>query len=75
MFKIDITLATINRLETEKWLNSDIIEFYINLLMERDHRDGIRSHYFNSWFLGKLFQGGKYSFDNIVRSVDSKDSL
>jgi hypothetical protein len=69
MFKIDISLDTINRLELERCLNSDLIEFYINLLMQRDHRDGIRSHYFNSWFLGKLFQGGQYSFDNIVRWI------
>lgn len=60
-FKIDITSEDIQRLRPSIHLNDNIINFYMNLLMERSRlraMDGYPKVYvFNTYFVGGLYKG------------------
>uniref|UniRef100_K3WMB9 Ubiquitin-like protease family profile domain-containing protein n=1 Tax=Globisporangium ultimum (strain ATCC 200006 / CBS 805.95 / DAOM BR144) TaxID=431595 RepID=K3WMB9_GLOUD len=71
-FNVDITRRHLQCLHPLQWLNDEVINFYMQLLMERDERlvkDGTlekRSHFFNSFFYTKVSEGG-YNFVNVRR--------
>ncbi|OQS00336.1 SUMO protease [Thraustotheca clavata] len=70
-FNIDITRNLLQCLHPGQWLNDEIINFYFQMLAERDaviHRGlGIqKSHFFNSFFFSKVSEGG-YNFINVRR--------
>ena len=82
-FNIDITVSKLFCLRPNTWLNDEIVNFYMCMLQERDERlcdvhngasssggngnGRLRSHYFNSFFISKLLEGGSYSYANVKR--------
>ena len=73
-YAIDMTRAKILCLRPCTWLNDEVINFYMNMLMERDQRRSdesagkIRSsHFFSSFFMVKLLQNGRYTYANVKR--------
>ncbi|OQR97074.1 SUMO protease [Achlya hypogyna] len=70
-FNVDITRGLLQCLRPGQWLNDEIINFYFQMLAERDisvHAAlGIAaSHFFNSFFFSKVSEGG-YNFVNVRR--------
>jgi sentrin-specific protease 1 len=55
------------------WLNDEVINYYMCMLMARDvelseHCPGRKtSHYYNSFFINKLVDQGGYSYSNVRR--------
>ncbi|CAO2614244.1 Sentrin-specific protease 2 [Lemmus lemmus] len=58
-FKLQITRGDIQTLETGEWLNDEVINFYMNLLVQRNDREGSPAlHAFSTFFYPKLKHGG-----------------
>ena len=86
-YAIDMTRAKMLCLRPRTWLNDEVINFYMNMLMERDQRRSDQSagkvrssHFFSSFFMVKLLQNGKYTYANVKRwskkfDVFSKDKI
>ena len=73
-FNIDMTKSKLKCLVPVTWLNDEVINFYMCMLQERDNIQtelscGTRkpSHYFNSFFMERMFVKGQYNYDNIKR--------
>lgn len=62
-FNIDMTRSKIVCLRKATWLNDEVINFYMSMLQERN----TKYHYFNSFFLVKLVENGKYCYNNVKR--------
>jgi sentrin-specific protease 2 (axin associating molecule) len=51
-FKLQITRGDIQTLENDQWLNDDVINFYMNLLVERNVNQGYPAlHVFSTFLL------------------------
>lgn len=72
-FNIDMTVKKMLCLNTEKYLNDEVINFYMMMLQERDYKlqeqlQRVRcSHYFNSFFIDRLLDHGLYTYSNVQR--------
>ncbi|KAL4221969.1 SUMO1 sentrin specific peptidase 1 [Mactra antiquata] len=70
-FKIQITRGDIATLSGLNWLNDEVINFYMNLLMERGEQEGHAKVYaFNTFFYPKIMNGGQPSVKRWTRRVD-----
>ncbi|NXH17039.1 SENP2 protease, partial [Bucco capensis] len=70
-FKLQVTREDIRTLRDRAWLNDEVINFYMNLLMERNKKDGYPAVYaFNSFFYPKLTSGGYSAVKRWTRNVD-----
>lgn len=69
LYKIDITYKKINTLNPRKWIHSEIIDVYMDILMERDKKknNNNTSHYFHSSFMSQLFFENIYNYDNVKK--------
>jgi hypothetical protein len=74
--KVRLTGGDLSRLAPGNWLNDEIINLYMRLLQERDTRLHQRPdagqypkcHFFNSFFLSKLYKdAGQYDYDAVRR--------
>lgn len=71
-YQVDITRRTLQCLRPLQWLNDEVINFYIQLLDDRDKALvecgalPTRSHFFNSFFYTKVSENG-YNFANVRR--------
>jgi hypothetical protein len=73
-FKIPMTRAKMSCLRPTTWLNDEVINFYLEMLAERDtllceRSNGTRkaSHYFNTFFITKLLENGQFTYSNVRR--------
>lgn len=71
-FNINITKRKLSCLRAGVWINDEIVNFYMQLLQERNerrsHKFGTkRSHYFNSFFMQKLLENEEYTFANVKK--------
>eukprot|EP01034_Spumella_vulgaris_P031276 gene31276-38643_t len=75
-FSIDMTRAKLVCLKPSTWLNDEVINFYMNMLQERDllltEKAGGEtarksSHYFSSFFIDRLCADRKYNYKNVQR--------
>ncbi|MEE6489879.1 hypothetical protein FKM82_015710 [Ascaphus truei] len=58
-FKLRITRQDFWTLRHQNWLNDEIINFYMSLLMERSKQNGFsKLHAFSTFFYPKLYSGG-----------------
>jgi hypothetical protein len=79
MFSIDITRHKFKCLHTSAWLNDEIINFYLQILKQRDtelcqlHSDRKPSYFFSSYFMAKLLEGGCYSYKRVKRWAKGVD--
>lgn len=73
--KVRLMGSDLARLSPGCWLNDEIINLYMRLLQERDtrlHAEGKekypKCHFFNSFFLSKLYKDtGSYDYDSVRR--------
>ncbi|CAI5775366.1 sentrin-specific protease 2 isoform X1 [Podarcis lilfordi] len=70
-FKLNITRGDIQRLRDHQWLNDVVINFYMNLLMERNKQLGFPVLYaFNTFFYPKLSSEGYNGVRRWTKQVD-----
>ncbi|XP_063808314.1 sentrin-specific protease 1 [Pseudophryne corroboree] len=70
-FRLTITRKDIMTLNSLNWLNDEIINFYMNLLMERSKRKGLpKVHAFNTFFFPKLKSAGYQAVKRWTKKVD-----
>ncbi|KAM3933006.1 sentrin-specific protease 1 [Leptodactylus fuscus] len=73
-FRLTITRKDIMTLNSLNWLNDEIINFYMNLLMERSKRKGLpKVHAFNTFFFPKLKCAGFQAVKRWTKKVDVFD--
>ncbi|XP_027766252.1 sentrin-specific protease 1-like, partial [Empidonax traillii] len=70
-FRLTITRKDIQTLNNLNWLNDEIINFYMNLLMERSKEKGLPAvHAFNTFFFTKLRSAGYGAVKRWTKKVD-----
>ncbi|XP_060130586.1 sentrin-specific protease 2 isoform X3 [Zootoca vivipara] len=70
-FKLNITRGDIQTLRDQQWLNDVVINFYMNLLMERNKQLGFPVLYaFNTFFYPKLTSEGYNAVRRWTKQVD-----
>ncbi|XP_032741698.1 sentrin-specific protease 1 isoform X6 [Rattus rattus] len=70
-FRLTITRKDIQTLNHLNWLNDEIINFYMNMLMERSKEKGFPSvHAFNTFFFTKLKAAGYQAVKRWTKKVD-----
>ncbi|XP_059727844.1 sentrin-specific protease 1 isoform X2 [Haemorhous mexicanus] len=70
-FRLTITRKDIQTLNNLNWLNDEIINFYMNLLMERSRQQPLPAlHAFNTFFFTKLRSGGYPAVRRWTKAVD-----
>ncbi|KAL8187615.1 UNVERIFIED_CONTAM: hypothetical protein K2H54_051933 [Gekko kuhli] len=70
-FKLKITRGDIQTLRNQHWLNDVIINFYMNLLVDRNKRPGLPVLYaFNTFFYPKLNSEGYNAVRKWTKGVD-----
>lgn len=73
--KVSLTGNDLARLRPGSWLNDELINLYMRLLQDRDTRvhtngktDYPKCHFFNSFFLSKLYKDtGSYDYNSVRR--------
>lgn len=85
-FNIEMTRKNIACLRDRQWLNDEVINFYMAMLLERDERlsaglpGRLTSHFFNSFFVAKLLEQDRYTYSNVRRwtkkfDITTKDKI
>ncbi|XP_064460955.1 sentrin-specific protease 1-like [Ornithodoros turicata] len=70
-FRLTVTRRDMETLAGLNWLNDEVINFYMNLLVERGRTDNFPSVYaFNTFFYPKLVAGGHVALKRWTRKVD-----
>ena len=75
-FNLTIKGRDIHKLKPEKWLNDQVINFYMNLLIERGKRENFPSVYaFNTYFFKALLSKGyghvrRWKLNNVSKLTD-----
>nr|AKZ42306.1 sentrin-specific protease 2 [Castor fiber] len=70
-FKLRITRGDIQTLRNYHWLNDEVINFYMNLLVERNKKQGYPAlHAFSTFFYPKLKSGGYQAVKRWTKGVN-----
>ncbi|NXE03887.1 SENP2 protease, partial [Lophotis ruficrista] len=70
-FKLKVTREDIHTLRNLRWLNDEVINFYMSLLVERNKKEGYPAvHAFSTFFYPKLISGGHKAVERWTRGVD-----
>ncbi|XP_023407324.1 sentrin-specific protease 2 isoform X4 [Loxodonta africana] len=70
-FKLRITRGDIQTLKNYHWLNDEVINFYMNLLVERNKKQGYPAlHAFSTFFYPKLRSGGYQAVKRWTKGVN-----
>ncbi|XP_066600299.1 sentrin-specific protease 1-like [Prorops nasuta] len=70
-FRLRVTRKDMNTLAGLNWLNDEVINFYMNLLIERGGKDKYpRVHAMNTFFYTKLITGGHSSLKRWTKKND-----
>ena len=69
-FNINMTRGKLLCLNKFKWLNDEVINFYMNLLGERKTK--LKCHFFNTFFYTK-FEKNKYDYESVSRWTKNID--
>ena len=68
-FQIDMTRKKISCLKPRTWLNDEVINFNVEMLMQ----DGGSIHSFSTFFMIRLYERGNYTFKNVARWTKKVD--
>jgi sentrin-specific protease 1 len=67
-FNIPMTNGKLKCLKPAEWLNDEVINFYFGMLQERDNLKGVKSKYFNTFFMERLrVTNNGYTYENVQR--------
>ncbi|ETW01166.1 hypothetical protein H310_06766 [Aphanomyces invadans] len=65
-FNVDVSRGLLQCLLPATWLNDEIVNFWFQMLTERDATRPVKSHFFNSFFFSKVSEDG-YNYTNVRR--------
>ena len=68
-YNIPMTRKKISCLKPKTWLNDEVINFYVEMMMQ----EGGSIHSFNTFFMIKLYENEKYTFKNVARWTKKVD--
>jgi Ulp1 family protease len=70
-FNMKLTKGDISRLQDMEWLNDEVINFYVNVLMERNNKTPSypKCHIFNTFFYPMLAERGYERVKKWTRKV------
>src|SRR6185312_3181587 len=75
-FNIEIKREDLQKLKPGRWLNDELINFYVELLMERSKKTATTCHFFNTHFFSLLTNRGKgYVFSKVAKWTKSVGDL
>lgn len=80
-FSIDMTRHKMKCLARSVWLNDEIINFYMEMLKERDNKlcevnpKRRPSWFFSSFFIAKVLEDGEYSYSRVKRWAKRFDAF
>ncbi|NXT01552.1 SENP2 protease, partial [Jacana jacana] len=70
-FKLKVTREDLQTLRNLCWLNDEVINFYMNLVIERNKKEGYPAvHAFSTFFFPKLYSGGYKAVARWTKNVD-----
>ncbi|CAL1547302.1 unnamed protein product [Lymnaea stagnalis] len=69
-FGLQITRGDIATLSGLNWLNDEVINFYMNMLMERGEKSDRKVYAFNTFFYPKIMSGGHSAVKRWTKKVD-----
>ncbi|XP_076871674.1 sentrin-specific protease 2 [Brachyhypopomus gauderio] len=69
-FKLRITQRDLATLQEGSWLNDEVINFYLNLVMARSEQTGRKVYCFSTFFFPKLLSGGHPAVRRWTKAVD-----
>uniref|UniRef100_A0AAV2JHY5 Ubiquitin-like protease family profile domain-containing protein n=1 Tax=Knipowitschia caucasica TaxID=637954 RepID=A0AAV2JHY5_KNICA len=69
-FKLRITQRDFATLQEGSWLNDEVINFYLSLIMDRSSGGGPRVYSFSTFFFPKLQSGGHSAVKRWTKAVD-----
>lgn len=69
-FNLNITRRDVSTLIGDSWLNDEVINFYMNLLMERTGPAYPKVYAMNTFFIPKVLQSGQQGVRRWTRKVD-----
>ncbi|NXF35907.1 SENP2 protease, partial [Nyctibius bracteatus] len=70
-FKLEVTRESMCTLRNFQWLDDEVINFYMKLLMERSNKEGYpKVHVFSTFFYPKLISAGYDAVRRWTRGVD-----
>jgi Ulp1 family protease len=68
-YNIPMTREKISCLKPGTWLNDEVINFYVEMMMQ----EGGSIHSFNTFFMVRLYQNENYNFNNVARWTKKVD--
>jgi sentrin-specific protease 1 len=68
-YNIPMTREKISCLKPKTWLNDEVINFYVEMMMQ----EGGSIHSFNTFFMIKLYENENYTFKNVARWTKNLD--
>ncbi|XP_064021137.1 sentrin-specific protease 2-like isoform X1 [Pogoniulus pusillus] len=70
-FKLKVTREDIGTLREHRWLNDEVINFYMKLIAERNKKEGFAAvHAFSTFFYPKFISGGYTAVRRWTKGVD-----
>jgi sentrin-specific protease 1 len=69
-FDLNITRKDVQTLRGLNWLNDEIINFYMSLIMDRSKNHEVKTYALNTFFYPKLCKDGYSSLKRWTRKVD-----
>ncbi len=68
-YNIDMTRKKLSCLKPQTWLNDEVINFYVAMMMQ----EGGSIYSFSTFFMIRLFERGNYTFKNVARWTKKLD--
>jgi sentrin-specific protease 1 len=68
-FQIDMTRKKISCLKPKTWLNDELINFYVEMMMQ----EGGSIHIFSTFFMIRLYENKNYTFKNVAKWTKKVD--
>ena len=68
-YNIPMTRKKISCLKPKTWLNDEVINFYVEMMMQ----EGGSIHSFNTFFMIKLYENESYTFNNVAKWTKKVD--
>ena len=68
-YNIDMTRKKLSCLKPRTWLNDEVINFYVAMMMQ----EGGSIYSFSTFFMIRLYERGNYTFKNVARWTKNLD--
>jgi sentrin-specific protease 1 len=71
---LELERKDLRRLQHTEWLNDEVVNFYMNVVLTRRSKElGNKCHFFNSFFYPLLSSGGGYNYSRVQKWTKTID--